>query len=104
MCRSNVDDSSSACALHARQGCANGVESGTKIDRNDGAPTIHREALDRADVLDARVIHQDVDFSKTLPSLLDEIRTLLALGEVGARAVTPNSVSRPLRCCSISGA
>jgi hypothetical protein len=32
-----------------------------QIDRNDGVPFVDRELIDRGNVLDARVVHEDVD-------------------------------------------
>src|SRR5690606_3173103 len=57
----DVDDAAVPAGLHARQGAADGMEGGRKVDGDDGVPLLDRERLHARHVLDAGVVDQDVD-------------------------------------------
>ena len=69
MRRRRVDDPAPAARLHARQGGADGVEGGGEIDGDDGVPLVDRELVDGRDMLDAGVVHQNVDRAVGLSGL-----------------------------------
>ena len=64
--RSDVDDAAPVASLHAGQRQARGVERRAQVDRDDRVPAIGRKVLDFGDVLDAGVVHQDVERAELL--------------------------------------
>ena len=60
------------------------MESRAEIDRDDLVPVFGREILDRADMLDAGVVDQDIQPSERLDRTRDHVRDLVRLRHVGA--------------------
>ena len=64
MHRGQVDDTAPVFGAHARQCQARGVKAGRQVDRQNGIPFIGRELLNRSGVLNASVVHQNIDAAK----------------------------------------
>ena len=84
----DIDDAPPTAALHVRQRLANRMEVGGEVDRDDRIPAIGRKIFDRRDVLDARVIDQNVDTAEGSRGLGDEKRDFRGLRNV--RRAKPN--------------
>ena len=65
---------------HAGQGQACGVERRGQVDGDDGVPFISRELVNRGDMLNARVVNQDI----AAPGLFNQRAAIVALGHIGA--------------------
>ena len=61
-----VDDASPVGLFHVRQSQACGVKCAGEVDRNNGVPTVHGEVFHCGDVLNACVIHQNIDAAKSV--------------------------------------
>ena len=80
----HVDDTAPVGGLHGGQGQACGVEGAGQVDGDDGVPALNREVFDAGDVLDARVVHQDVDAAKGVGGELHHGFNLAGFAHVGA--------------------
>ena len=69
--RGDVDDAAPFALLHAGHRGADGVERRREVDRDDRVPFLDREILDIGDMLDAGIVHQDVDRAEALFRRLD---------------------------------
>src|SRR3984957_2443254 len=85
MGRRRIDDAAPFARLHPRHGGADGVEGRRQIDGDDHVPFLDRELLDRRHVLDAGIVHQDIDAAQCLLRALDHADDLRRLAHVGAR-------------------
>ncbi len=65
--RGHVDHPPPAALLHARQRGARGVEGRRQVDREDRVPLLDRQFVHGSDVLDAGVVHEDVDGAERSP-------------------------------------
>ena len=83
MRRRRADDAAPFARLHAGNDGADRVEGCGEPDRDDGVPFVDREFLDRRDVLNARIVDQDVDRPGNLRGLADHGGDLGGLGHVG---------------------
>jgi hypothetical protein len=59
------------------------VERGAQVDRDDRVPFVFGEFGDRRDMLDTRVVHEDVDPAERPSARRDEIADLRGLRHVG---------------------
>jgi hypothetical protein len=64
-------------------GSADGVERGAEIDGDNGIPFVRRKVLDPRHVLDAGVVHQDVDAAQLALGVGHEAGDLRGLAHVG---------------------
>ncbi|MNV63233.1 hypothetical protein D3C71_1558160 [compost metagenome] len=84
----HVDDAAPALAvvgrLHGRQHQAGGVEGAGQIDGNHRIPALGREVLDRRDMLDAGIVHQDVDLAEVAHAVIDHIFDIGHARHIGA--------------------
>ncbi len=71
------------CFIDGERG-ARGVPGRRQVERDDRFILLGREILDRADVLDAGIVDEDVDAAEACDRLLDEAGGLFALHQVGA--------------------
>ncbi len=62
-----------------------GVKGAREIDGDDRVPFVDRKFLDRIDVLNAGVVHQDIDAAEFGPGLIDHLLDLVGIGNIGAR-------------------
>jgi hypothetical protein len=88
--------------LHVRQGGADGVKRGRQIDRDDRIPLLNRKVLHRRDVLDARVVHQDVYTAKHALGLRNHGRDFRGPRHVGTAVVDLDLVFGPNSATSSS--
>ena len=95
MGRGDVDDPSPIARLHVRQGGADGVKRGREVDRDDRIPLLDRKLLDRRDVLDAGIVHEDVHPAQLARGLRHHRRDLGGLRHVGRAVVDLHLVLRP---------
>lgn len=87
MCRSDVDDAAPVALLHRGQRDARGVERRREVQREHRIPAVDRETLDRSDVLDPGVVHQDVDAAVAQIDVREHRLDLVGFREVGAFVV-----------------
>jgi len=80
--RGDVDHAPPAALLHARERRARGVEGRGEVDREDRVPALHGELVHGGDVLDARVVHQDVERAELLLGGLHHFEDLRRLRHV----------------------
>jgi len=79
------DDAAPFAGLHARHRGADRMKRRRKVDRNDLVPLLDGKFLDRRDVLDACVVHQDVAGAELRFRGLDHLGDLGGLRHVGRR-------------------
>ena len=84
MRRGDVDDAPVTAPPHDWQRETRCVESRGKIDRQDRVPFLNREGLDLGNVLDPRVVNEDVEPAENFDRFLYQIRNLAGLRHVGA--------------------
>lgn len=68
------------------------MECRRQVDRDHGVPPLDRKALDRRDVLDAGVVHEDVDASVPRIDVRDHGLDLVGFRQVGAFVVDVDAV------------
>jgi hypothetical protein len=81
----DVDDAAPSVLDHGGQRKAGGVECRRHVDGDDRVPLSDREFLDRRDMLDAGIVHQDVESAVGFDRRFDHFRDLRRLGHVGRR-------------------
>ena len=106
MGRCGGNDAAPLARFHARYCGANGVERRRQIGGDDLIPLLDREFLDRRDVLNAGIVHQDVERAERLLAGLDHGSDLVGLGHVSTRVdrLDADSCSMPARNFSIAAA
>ena len=82
MRRADVDDAPPLALLHAGHSRARRVEGRGQIDGNDRVPLLDGELLHGRHVLDAGVVHQDVDRAEVALRLGDHLRDLIVAEHV----------------------
>ena len=76
---SNIDDTAKAALLHSGHHGLDGVESSRQIDCNDGIPPVIRKGFNGSHVMDAGIIHQNVDRAEFTLRSLDHPTNVLRL-------------------------
>ena len=59
--RCDIDDATPLVVEHRRQNETSGMKGGRQIDRHDGVPLFGRKLLQRRNVLDAGIVHKNVE-------------------------------------------
>ena len=90
MRRSDIDDAAEAIAAHDRQGEPRRVEGGRQVDRKDRVPFLDRELVDPGNVLDPRVVDENVEPAETVERLRDQVGDITGLRHVGAEVERPD--------------
>ncbi len=85
MCRCDIDDAAPFARLHGGDGGAHRVECRRQIDRDDLVPFLDRKFLDRRDILDARIIDEDVDRAESRLGHLHHVGDLGGFRQIGGR-------------------
>ena len=85
VCRSDVDDAAELVLAHRRQRRARGMERRRKIDGQDRVPLLDRKLLERRDVLDAGVVHQNIEAAEVIQRHGDHVGDRRGLRHVGRR-------------------
>ncbi|KAG1448918.1 hypothetical protein G6F57_016736 [Rhizopus arrhizus] len=91
MYRRDVDDAPGALLLHVRQCRRRCMEHCREIQRQDRIPLFGGKFLDRCGVLNARVVHQNVDAAHLRNGVLDHSAHRLASRKVGAIMRDPHA-------------
>gem|GEM_PF-3357564 len=78
----DVDDAPMPARLHPRHDGAGGVKGRGQVDRDDRVPFAGREILDLLDILDARIVHEDIDLPEGLRRALDQGGAILGLRHI----------------------
>jgi hypothetical protein len=79
-----VDDPAAPLRLHDRHGRLSGVEGRGQDDGDQRVPLLRREVLDGRDVLDARIVDQDVEAAEFAHRIVHQVGDLIGPGHVGA--------------------
>jgi len=90
--RRDIHDAAPVALLHRRQRASDRVEGCRQVDRDDGVPAVGGKALDRRDVLDARVVDQDVDAGAARLETCEQRFDVGRPGEVGRFVIDAHAV------------
>lgn len=83
MHRGDVDDATPALRTHGGHGRAHRQEGRAEVDRQDGIPTLDREVLHRAGVLDTRVVDQNVRRPQCVASAGEQLACRFRVTQIG---------------------
>ena len=78
-----------SAAFHLRRARLDRVESRREIDRDDRVPALARELANRRCVLDAGVVHENIDAPKSCVACAIICSICVRLRHVGAAVATP---------------